>query len=55
MFLNQLNQENKELFLKLCVIGVSYNGAFEQEEREMICAYYREMNIPENIPEATNY
>ena len=51
MFLNQLNQENKQLFLKICVLGSLCNGVFEQEEREMISAYCREMNIPDDVPE----
>lgn len=51
MFLNQLNQENKELFLKICVLGSLSNDDFEQKEKEMILAYCREMNIPENVPE----
>lgn len=51
MFLNQLNQENKELFLKICVLGALSNGDFKQQEKEIILAYCHEMNIPENIPE----
>lgn len=51
MFLNQLNQENKESFLKICVLASLSNDVFEQEEREMISAYCREMNIHDNIPD----
>lgn len=51
MFLNQLNQENKESFLKICVLASLSNDVFAQEEREMISAYCREMNIPDNIPD----
>ena len=53
MFLNQLENDNKELFLKVCVLAALSNGLFANEEKEMISAYCREMNIPENIPECS--
>lgn len=52
MFLNNLKEENKERFLKLCVHAALSNNVFEQEEQEMIAAYCHEMNIPPNVPEA---
>lgn len=51
MFLNHLNQENKELFLKICLLGSLSNGDFDPKQKEMILAYCREMNISEQIPE----
>lgn len=51
MFLIQLKEENKELFLKVCIHASMANGIFEDEEKEMISAYCREMNIPVNMPE----
>jgi len=53
MFLNQLERKNKEAFLKICVLAALSNGVFAQEEKEMIGAYCREMNIPENIPDCS--
>lgn len=51
MFLNELKPENKELFLKLCVFTSLANGVFADEEKKIIAAYCREMDIPEIIPE----
>jgi uncharacterized membrane protein YebE (DUF533 family) len=50
MFLNQLSEVTKELFLKVCVNAAWSNGVFANEEEEMIAAYCREMNIPEIVP-----
>lgn len=50
MFLNQLEEESKELFLKLCVHASLSNGVISDHEKEMISAYCREMNISERIP-----
>lgn len=52
MFLNLLREESKELFLKVCVYASLSNEIFAEEEKEMIYAYCREMNIVEHIPEA---
>lgn len=51
MFLNLLREESKELFLKVCVHASLSNEIFAEEEKEMIYAYCREMNITEHIPE----
>lgn len=51
MFLNQLEDVNKELFLKVCIHAAWSNGVFVNEEKEMIFAYCREMSIPEDVPE----
>ena len=53
MFLNKLEQSNKEDFLKLCVHASLSNGVFADEEKETLFAYCREMNVKETIPEAT--
>ena len=54
MFLNSLQEGNKELFLRLCVHASLSNEIFAEEEKEMIYAYCREMNIMERIPDGTD-
>lgn len=51
MFLNLLQESNKELFLKVCVHAALANEIFAEEEKDMIYAYCHEMNIAEYIPE----
>lgn len=51
MFLNQLEQSTKYLFLDVCVHAAIANDIFVDAEKEMIGAYCREMNIPENMSE----
>lgn len=53
MFLNQLEESNKRDFLKVCVYASLANGILANEEKEMLFAYCREMNIKECIPEIT--
>ena len=53
MFLNQLDESNKRDFLKVCVHASLANGIFANEEKEMLFAYCREMNVKESIPEIT--
>lgn len=53
MFLMLLKEENKERFLKVCVYATMSNEIFAEEEKLMISAYCREMNIAEHIPETT--
>lgn len=45
MFLNLLNEHTKKGFLKLCVHAYLSNGAFAEKEKDILFAYYREMNI----------
>lgn len=45
MFLNQLNNEEKEAFISLCVHAANSNGSFEVEEKQMISEYCKEMGI----------
>ena len=51
MFLKELSSENKERFLKLCVHACMANGVIAQEEKNMVDAYCREMNMKEHIPD----
>ncbi|MDO5361025.1 MAG: hypothetical protein Q4F03_00060 [Eubacteriales bacterium] len=51
MFLNYLERGNKKRFLDICVHAAMSDGNFVKEEKEMMAAYCREMNIPEYIPE----
>lgn len=47
--LDRLNETTKESFLKLCVHASLSNGVFDEEEKETLFAYCREMNVKENI------
>ncbi len=50
MFLNYLKDETKEEFLKLCVHAALANDVLENEEKEAISAYCREMDIEVHMP-----
>lgn len=45
MFLDKLNNEEKEAFLSLSVHAAKANGVVEEEEKNMIEEYCREMGI----------
>lgn len=45
MVLNLLNENTKKGFLKLCVHAYLSNGTFAKKEKDILFAYYREMNI----------
>lgn len=45
MFLNQLNQKEKETFMSLSVHVANSNGILADEEKEMIQEYCREMGL----------
>ena len=45
MFLIFLTEEEKEQYLNLAVIAANTNGSLEEDEKEMINGYLREMNI----------
>lgn len=45
MFLNQLNQKEKEMFMSLSVHVANANKIFADEEKEMIQGYCREMGL----------
>lgn len=45
MFLNELSNEEKNLFIDLCIYGAESNQIFADEEKAMINAYCTEMQI----------
>ena len=45
MFLNQLDEEKKRLFLEICINGAMANNDFANEQKEMIKLYCDEMRI----------
>lgn len=51
MFLSQLNNEQKGLFLQLCSYAANSNGIFAEEEKMLMKEYCKEMEIdePENF------
>lgn len=51
MFLNALQERNRELFLEVCIHASMANEILAEEEKETIFAYCREMNIEEHIPD----
>lgn len=51
MFLNYLNEENKEGFLKICVHAALSNEIFAEEEKATLSAYCREMDVNVHVPE----
>ncbi len=51
MFLNQLKDNQKELFLSLCAHAVMADGVFVFEEMESIALYCHEMMIPNHMPD----
>jgi hypothetical protein len=46
MFLGQLSEESKNLFLQLCIDAALANDVVEVEETQTIGEYCREMDIP---------
>lgn len=62
MFLNQLNEEGKNMFISLCVYGAEVNNDFAEKERALIQEYCKEMGIvffdsinKKQFNEITNY
>jgi DnaJ-domain-containing protein 1 len=45
MFLNELKEGEKELFLELCVHAANANGLFVGEEKDLLKAYCAEMQM----------
>lgn len=45
MLLSLLKEENKKIFLELCIYASNANGVFEASERDMILEYCNEMKI----------
>ncbi len=52
MFLNYLNEANKNRFLKLSMHAALCNGLFETEEKEMIDSYCKEMDLKNGVKES---
>ncbi len=45
MYLNRLNNEQKELFLDICIHAAMSNNDFEEKEKELLRQYCDEMHI----------
>lgn len=54
MYLGRLNNEQKNLFLDLCIHGANSNNDFADDEKEMVNAYCAEMQIPVRYTEETD-
>lgn len=54
MYLGKLNDEQKNLFLDLCIHGANSNNDFADDEKEMVNAYCTEMQIPVRYTEETD-
>ncbi|MBS5371419.1 hypothetical protein DW944_01590 [Eubacterium ventriosum] len=50
MFLNYLKDESKENFLKLSMAAANANRIIEEEEKQMVLAYCKELGVKEIIP-----
>ncbi len=50
MFLNQLKDNHKELFLQLCNFAIMSDGSFDQLEKESLPRLCYEMMLPNHIP-----
>ena len=46
MFLDRLNNKEKEMFLDLAVYAAQANGVVEEAEKEAIMGYCKEMGVP---------
>lgn len=51
MFLSQLSESNKELFLNLCGHAVMADDVVEPEEMEYLALCCHEMEIPNQLPD----
>ena len=51
MFLNQLNESNKERFLNLCGHAIMADNVVEPEEMEYLALCCYEMEIPNQLPD----
>ena len=49
MFLNLLTEEEKHEYLNLAAIAAHTNGSLEEDEKELINAYQREMGISDPV------
>lgn len=51
MFLNQLGEKDKELFLNLCGHAIMADNVVEPEEMEYLALCCHEMEIPNQLPD----
>ena len=51
MFLNQLNEKEKELYLELCAHAVMADDVFAPDEMESIALICHELMIPNHMPD----
>lgn len=51
MFLNQLAPTTKEVFLKICVHAALADGVFAEEEKQLLFAYCKELDVEPHVPE----
>ncbi len=51
MFLNQLNENEKELYLELCAHAVLADDVFAPDEMESIALICHELMIPNHMPD----
>lgn len=51
MFLNLLDEVNKERFIKLCGCAIYADGIVADEEKELALVYCREMNVEQRVPD----
>lgn len=52
MFLDVLQEKNKEMFLEACVSAVMPGRSLTEKGRKMVLAYCREMGMAEHIPQS---
>lgn len=52
MFLNQLNENEKELYLELCAHAVMADDVFAPDEMESIALICHELMIPNHMPDS---
>lgn len=51
MFLDVLQEKNREMFLEACVSVAMPDRSLTEKERKLVLAYCREMGIAEHIPQ----
>ena len=54
MFLDILQEKNKEMFLEACASAVMPDRSLTEKGRNMVMAYCREMGVAEHIPRSSN-
>lgn len=54
MFLDVLQEKNREMFLEACVSVAMPDRSLTEKERKLVLAYCREMGIAEHIPQSSD-